>query len=255
MNLSAAWMMQNVCKNDNDIATRNRLIAEHLPLVKRIVHRIAVHLPSHVDINDLIQTGIVGLIQSIDRYDPMRDNSLATYAAFRIRGSVLCELRSRDVLSRGNRKKVRDMQKACARLEQKLGRDAEDWEVAAELKMTAQEFEDVRRMAGLSLVSLDDVDPTSGNDRENLLRQLVNDDEQDVQTLTRIKEIRAALTSAIDTLPEKEKMVISLYYGDELTLKEVGAVLGVSESRISQIHSSAVTRLRKKLVKSGVVDA
>jgi RNA polymerase sigma factor for flagellar operon FliA len=253
MNLSAAWMIENAYRNDTGV--RDRLITEYLPFVRRIVYRMAVHLPSNVDVDDLVQAGIIGLIQSIDRYDATRDNSLATYAAFRIRGAVLCELRSRDVLSRGNRKKVREMRKAYIRLEQQLGRDAEDVEVAAELGMTAQEFEDIRRIAGTSLVSLEDMELTSGCDKENLLKQLVSGEEQDALALTRIKEIRIALASAIETLPEKEKMVISLYYADELTLKEIGEVLGVSESRVSQIHSRAVMRLRRKLIKSGIVDA
>ncbi len=253
MNLSAAWLIENAYRKDT--GARDRLITEYLPFVRRIVYRMAVHLPSNVDVDDLVQAGIIGLIQSIDRYDATRDNSLATYAAFRIRGAVLCELRSRDVLSRGNRKKVREMQKAYIRLEQQLGRDVEDGEVAAELGMTAQEFEDIRRIAGISLVSLDDMELTSGGDKENLLKLLVSDEEQDALALTRIKEIRIALASAIETLPEKEKMVISLYYADELTLKEIGEVLGVSESRVSQIHSRAIMRLRRKLIKSGMVDA
>jgi len=239
---------------EDDATTRNRLITEYLPFVKRIVHRMAVNLPATVDVNDLINAGVIGLIQSIDRYDPERDNTLATYASFRIRGAVLSELRSRDVLSRGNRKKVREMQRAWVNLEQRLGREAEDWEVAQELGMSTDEFEDIRQMSGISFISLDDVDVTSKNDKENLLQQLVSGDAPDALMMTRSKEIRTGLVAAIDGLPEKEKMVVSLYYVDELTLKEIGEVMNLTESRICQIHSGAIIRLRKNLIKNGILD-
>jgi len=232
---------------------RNRLITEYLPLVKRIVHRIAVHLPAHVDVDDLINAGIIGLIQSVDRYDPTRDNTLATFASFRIRGAVLSELRSRDVLSRGNRKKVREMQQTWVHLEKKLGREVEGWEVARELRLTADEFNDLQRIAGISFVSLDDMDSPSNPEKEKLLSQFVSGEDQDALMLTRASEIRAALAKAIDTLSERERMVISLYYVDELTLKEIGEVMNLTESRISQIHSAVLMRLRKKLVKDGVL--
>ncbi len=252
MNPSSAVVNESPYRDDD--ATRNRLITEYLPFVKRIVHRMAVYLPSHVDIDDLMNAGIIGLIQSIDRFDPTRDNTLATFAAFRIRGSVLSELRSRDVLSRGNRKKVREMQQTWIQMEKKLGREVEEWEVATEMGLSADELNDLQRMASISFVSLDDMDPESGGEKEKLFSQLVSGEDQDALMLTRASEIRAALSIAIDTLSEKEKMVISLYYVDELTLKEIGAVMNLTESRISQIHSAVLMRLRKKLVKEGVID-
>jgi RNA polymerase sigma factor for flagellar operon FliA len=213
-----------------------------------------VYLPSHVDIDDLMNAGIIGLIQSVDRFDPTRDNTLATFAAFRIRGAVLSELRSRDVLSRGNRKKVREMQQTWIQMEKKLGREVEGWEVATEMGLSADELNDLQRMASISFVSLDDMDPESSGEKEKLFSQLVSGEDQDALKLTRASEIRAALSKSIDTLSEKEKMVISLYYVDELTLKEIGAVMNLTESRISQIHSAVLMRLRKKLVKEGVID-
>ncbi len=139
MNLSAAKMTASPYRDEE--MSRNRLITDYLPFVKRIVHRMAVHLPAHVDVDDLMNAGVIGLIQSIDRYDPLRDNTLATFASFRIRGAVLSELRSRDVLSRGNRKKVREMQQTWIHLENKTGREVEAWEVARELGISADEFE------------------------------------------------------------------------------------------------------------------
>ena len=117
----------------NDASYRDQLISEYLPYVKRIVHRIAVHLPSTIDIDDLMNVGVIGLIQAVDRYDPKRDNKFMTYAVFRIKGAVLSELRARDYLSRSSRKKARELERACAKLEQKLGREAGDEEVAREL--------------------------------------------------------------------------------------------------------------------------
>lgn len=252
MNLSAAEMTASSYWHDE--MTRDRLITEYLPFVKRIVHRMAVHLPAHVDVDDLMNAGVIGLIQSIDRYDPARDNTLATFASFRIRGAVLSELRSRDVLSRGNRKKVREMQQTWILLEKKHGREVEDWEVAAELGMSSDEFDDLQRMAGISFVSLDDMDSPSNNEREKLLSHFVSGEDQDALMLTRASEIRTALAKAIDALTDRERKVVSLYYVDELTLKEIGEVMNLTESRISQIHSAVILRLRKKLVKEGVLD-
>jgi RNA polymerase sigma factor for flagellar operon FliA len=207
-----------------------------------------------VDVDDLMNAGVIGLIQSIDRYDPARDNTLATFASFRIRGAVLSELRSRDVLSRGNRRKVREMQQTWIELEKKLGRDVEGWEVARELKMTEEELGDLQRMAGISFVSLDDMDSPSNSEKEMLLSHFVSGEDQDALMLTRASEIRTALSKAIDGLTDRERMVISLYYVDELTLKEIGEVMNLTESRISQIHSAVIMRLRKKLVKDGALD-
>ena len=252
MNLSIASMVESPYRDEG--VTRNRLITEYLPFVKRIVHRIAVHLPSYVDVEDLIHAGIIGLIQSIDRYDPTRDNTLATFAMFRIRGAVLSELRSRDVLSRGNRKKVREMQQTWIHLEKKLAREVEAWEVAREMGLTADELDDLQRLAGISFVSLDDMDSPSNSEKEKLLSHFVSGEDQDALMLTRASEIRAALAKAIDELTDREKMVISLYYVEELTLKEIGEVMNLTESRISQIHSAVIVRLRKKLIKKGILD-
>lgn len=232
---------------------RDRTIIEYLPLVKRIVSKMAANLPPYVDVSDLTNAGVIGLIQSIDRFDPTKDNTLATFAAFRIRGAVLGELRSRDVLSRGNRKKVREMKQIWIQLEKKLGREVEEWEVAMEMGLTADELSDLRHMSNISFVSIDNSDPELDDDNDKLLNQLVSDD-QDALMLTRMSEIRKALSKSIDTLSEREKMVISLYYEDELTLKEIGAVMNLTESRISQIHSSVLMRLRKKLAKEDAID-
>jgi len=210
-------------------ATSEKLIHEYLPYVKRIVQRIATHLPASVDVEDLMNVGVMGLIQAVDRFDPKRDNKFMTYAIFRIKGAVLSELRSRDFLSRSSRRKLRELEQTCQKMEQRLGRDVEDVEVAEEL--------------GLS----------SRDEKEKLMNFLVHN-EEDALSQTRLREIKSALARAIEQLPEKERLVISLYYLDELTMKETGEVLHITESRVSQIHSQTIMRLRNKLRKERLLD-
>lgn len=236
----------------NDASYRDQLISEYLPYVKRIVHRIAVHLPSTIDIDDLMNVGVIGLIQSVDRYDPKRDNKFMTYAAFRIKGAVLSELRSRDFLSRSNRRKIRDLENTYLKLEQKLGREVEDVEVAQEMKVNVEQVYRTKQMSSISFISFEELGYSSRDEKEKLMSYLVEDD--DALTLTRLKEIKEAVASAIEQLPEKERLVISLYYLEELTMKETGKVLNITESRVSQIHSQAVRRLRAKLRKKKLID-
>jgi len=231
-----------------DDLNRDQLITEYLPYVKRIVHRIAVHLPSTIDIDDLMNVGVIGLIQAVDRYDPKRDNKFMTYAVFRIRGAVLSELRSRDFLSRANRRKIRDLENVHLKLEQKLGREVDDFEVAQEMGVDIEQVHRTKQMSGISFISFEELGFSSKDEKGKLINYLVDSDD-DALVMTRLKELKAAVAGAIEQLPEKERLVISLYYLDELTMKETGNVLNVTESRVSQIHSQAVMRLRAKLKK------
>jgi RNA polymerase sigma factor for flagellar operon FliA len=234
--------------------SREQFILLYLPYVKRIVHRIAIHLPPNVDTEDLINVGVIGLIQAIDRYDSSRDNKFTTYAAFRIRGAVLSELRSRDFLSRANRKKIRELEKAYLKLESKMGREVDDEELAEEMGISLEQLYRIRQMSTISFISYEELGYTSNNDKEKLISSLVRDDAKDVLTLTGLKQLKMAIAESIEDLPEKEKLVLSLYYMEELTMKETGKVLGVTESRVSQLHSQAVIRLRSKLRKSNLLD-
>ena len=216
--------------------------------MKRIVQRLAVHLPSTVDIDDLMNVGVIGLIQAVDRYDPRRDNKFMTYAIFRIKGAVLSELRARDFLSRSNRRKIREFENVFMRLEQKLGREAEDNEVAQELGVDLEQVYRTKQMSSISFISLEELGVSSRDEKEKLLSYLINNDD-DALSLTKLKELREAMAQAIRQLPEKERLVISLYYLEELTMKETGKVLGITESRVSQIHSQAILHLRTKLRK------
>ena len=238
--------------NKNDSSYRDQLITEYLPYVKRIVHRIAVHLPSTIDIDDLMNVGVIGLIQAVDRYDPKRDNKFMTYAVFRIKGAVLSELRSRDFLSRSNRRKIRELENVHLKLEQKLGREVDDVEIAQELGVDLEQIYRTKQMSSISFISFEELGFSSREEKEKLLAYLVDNDD-DALTLTRLKEIKEAVARAIEQLPEKEKLVISLYYLKELTMKETGKVLNITESRVSQIHSQAIMRLRAKLKKEKLI--
>lgn len=246
---TAQTTLKSIDKNGSSY--RDQLITEYLPYVKRIVHRIAVHLPSTIDIDDLMNVGVIGLIQAVDRYDPGRDNKFMTYAVFRIKGAVLSELRSRDFLSRSNRRKIRDLETACLKLEQKLGREVDDEEVAKDLGIGVEQVYKTKQMSSISFISFEELGFSSRDEKEKLLNYLVDND--DALTLTRLKELKEAVARAIEQLPEKEKLVISLYYLEELTMKEAGKVLDITESRVSQIHSQAILRLRAKLKKEKLI--
>ncbi|HDM10637.1 MAG TPA: FliA/WhiG family RNA polymerase sigma factor [Desulfobacteraceae bacterium] len=236
-----------------DRPSRAQLITEYLPYVKSIVQRMAMHLPPNVEIDDLINAGIIGLIEAVDNYDPGRDNKFITYAMFRIRGAVLGELRSNDFHSRQNRRKIRELERAYLKLEQKLGREVKDEEVAKELGLNLDQFYQTKKMASISFISLEEIGDASKEEKERLATYL-NSDTEDALDLIGLREIEDAVAGAIEQLPEKEKLVISLYYREELTMKEIGKILDITESRVSQIHSQAVIHLRAKLRKEGLIE-
>ena len=235
-----------------NFALRDELITEYLPYVKSIAHRMAVHLPPSVEADDLVNAGVIGLMNAIERYDSTRENKFITYALFRIRGAMLSELRSRDFLSRSNRSKIRELEKAYQDLNLKLGREAKDDEVAEKLGVSLDEFYDIRKMSTMSFVSFEEIGSLSSEEKDGLMHLLVDGDSDDPLGLAGLKEMRSAIADSIDQLKEKERMVVSLYYWDELTMKEIGKVLGITESRVSQIHSSALTQLRGRLRRGGV---
>jgi len=235
----------------NDPDARDSVITSYLPHVKRIVHRMAVHLPANVEIDELVNAGIIGLIQAVDRFDPSRDNKFITYATFRIKGAVLSELRSRDYLGRSVRKKVRDLDNTYSMLEHKLGREVQDEEVAAEMGVSLDKMYQIKKMSGISFISFEEIGCSTKEEKDSLMSSMFNGGIKDALTMTRLKELQKAIAAAIDNLPEKERLVIALYYQDGLTMKEAGKVLNVTESRVSQIHSQAIIHLRGKLRKAG----
>lgn len=234
---------------------RDQLIAEYIPYVKNIAHRIAVHLPPVVDVDDLINAGVIGLMDAIERYDPSMGNKFITYGACRIRGAVLSELRSRDHFSRSDRSKIRELEKTYEEMEKTLGREVKDVEVADELEIGLDEFYQIRKMSSTSFVGFDEIGDFSKEEKDGFLSSFVDGSGEDPLSLARVKELSDSIAEAIEALPEKEKLVISLYYWDELTMKEIGKVLDITESRVSQIHSKAVIHLKAKLKKKGLMGA
>lgn len=232
-----------------DVTERDALILEYAPQIKYIAHRLLRRLPSHVMLDDLISAGVIGLIDAVDKFDPSRKIQFKTYAAFRIRGAMLDELRSQDWVPRTVRQRASVLGKAYEEIEQREGRAAADEEVAEAMGLTLEGFYELLNTArGLSLVSMNlgADDDTSLLDRRILESLTVQADEGPLNLLKK-KELQAHMAQIIDQLPEKEKAVVSLYYYEELNMKEIGRVLDVTESRVSQIHTKAMLRMRGKL--------
>ncbi|MRR36335.1 FliA/WhiG family RNA polymerase sigma factor [bacterium] len=230
---------------------RAKVINEFSPLIKYIASRIAIRLPPHIDLNDLINAGVIGLIDAIEKFDASKQIKFKTYAEFRIRGAILDELRSMDWVPRSVRQKARKVEDAYARLEYSLGRPASDEEVAFEMKVDIDTFHKLlSETASVSLLSLDDLGEDDADlSKRNLLEYILQDEKDWPSHKIRYAEFREIVAKGIQSLPEKERMVISLYYYDELTMKEIGHVLKFTESRVSQIHTKAVLRLRSKMQK------
>jgi RNA polymerase sigma factor for flagellar operon FliA len=235
----------------DNVLLNDQSILKYLPFVKNVVHRIAVHLPPTVEVDDLINAGVIGLMNAMENYDHRRDNKFSTYAVFRIRGAVLSELRARDYLSRSSRSKIRELMTANEALEQRLGREPTDQEIAEEMKLDLDGFYKIRAMSNMSFVSFEEMGLSMNEEKASLMSFLIDGSGKDPSKLTGLKELKRCIADAIEELPEKEKLVISLYYWDELTMKEIGATLEITESRVSQIHSQAILHLRKKLGKMG----
>jgi RNA polymerase sigma factor for flagellar operon FliA len=230
-------------------AERDQLIIQYAPWVKFIALRMAAKLPSHIQAEDLISAGIIGLIDALDKFNPAREVQFKTYAQIRIQGAIKDELRSLDWASRSMRQKVKRLEQAYATLEQELGRPPSSEEVASSMGIEIDAFEALLEDAkGTSLVSLEELDQgPASEDKSTLLEALLTRRDEDPLELLNLHALKKALTQAIAELPEKERLVLSLYYYEELTMKEVGKVLSLTESRISQLHTQAVLRLRGKL--------
>jgi RNA polymerase sigma factor for flagellar operon FliA len=227
---------------------KKKIIKEYAPLVKFIAQKIAVRLPANIELDDLLSAGVIGLMDAIDKYDPARDNKFKTYAEFRIRGAILDELRAQDWIPRSMREKAKNIERAFAKLEQKLGRMVTEDEAAKELGMPLEEFqESLHQCKSISLLSLDEVGTFSNGDRKSLMGLLESGKGSNPLVQIASAELRDVVAKAIQELPEKQRMVLALYYYEDLNLKEIGDVLEVTESRVSQLHTQAVLRLRSKL--------
>lgn len=232
-------------------ADKDKLILEYAPLIKFIAQKIAVRLPSNIELDDLISSGVIGLMDAIDKYDSTRDNKFKTYAEFRIRGAILDELRAQDWVPRSIRDKAKLLDKTLVQLEVDLGRVATDDEVSKALNMSIEEYHDlINQVRPVSLLSIDEAQTFSNVDKKSILNILEGTKLNNPYNQLNVKTIKNVVTQAIEELPERQRLVLSLYYYEDLNLKEIGKVLRVTESRVSQLHAQAVTRLRAKLLQT-----
>ena len=221
---------------------RNALIRQYQPLVHRLAHHMMAKLPASVEVDDLIQVGLIGLSEALSRYETGQGAQFETFATQRIRGAMLDELRENDWMSRGSRKNQKDIEQALRRLEHQLGRSPIESEIAAELGLSLSDYQSLLgKVRGTQLIYLEDMG-RSGEDDDGFLDRHVADNDADPLNLLGDQRLRQALVAAIKTLPEREQFVMSMYYEQDMNLKEIAAVLNITESRVCQLHSQAVAR-------------
>ena len=227
---------------------RDALIRQHLPLVRRLATHMMAKLPPNVELDDLVQVGMIGLTEALSRYEASQGVQFETFATQRIRGAMLDELRNGDWMSRSSRKGQKDIERAIHRLEQTLGRSPLESEIAQEMGMELQEYQQLLgKVRGTQLLYLEDLGRGSSNDGDDFLDRHLADQQLDPASLLRSQRLRGALVQAITQLPEREQYVMGMYYEQDMNLKEIAAVLGVTESRVCQLHSQAIARLRAKM--------
>jgi len=234
---------------DIDAASMERLVTQYAPLIKFIASRMALRLPPHISLDDLISSGMVGLLDAIKKFDPKKNINFKTYAEFRIRGAILDELRSLDWIPRSIRRKTSELEKANTSLQKELGRPAEAEEIAASMGLSIEEYYHLLdETKGISLLDLDTVRQNLPNLSEEELYEILQDESaRDPFITLHFAELREILMKALECLPDKGKLLISLYYYEELTMKEIGEIMGYTESRISQMHTQAILHLCAKL--------
>jgi RNA polymerase sigma factor FliA len=237
-------------KSSGDERARERLVVAYSPLVKYVAGRMGSGLPAHVEESDLISYGLGGLINAIQRFDLTREIKFETYAITRIRGAIIDELRTLDWVPRSVRARAREFERVNMKLEARLQRAPTDDEMATELSISVDDFQDaLLQISNSTIVALDELwsSADASGDQVSLLDTIADRNAPDPQMMVDDSELRDRIADAIAALPEREKLVVALYYYENLTLREIGEVLGVTESRVSQLHTKAVLRLRSKL--------
>lgn len=227
---------------------KNQVIMEYAPLIKFIAQKIASRLPSNIELDDLVSSGAIGLMDAIEKYNPERDNKFKTYAEFRIRGAMLDELRAQDWVPRSVRDKAKMLNRVVMAIEAQTGQTPGDEEIADKLNIPMEEYYSlVNQVRPVSMVSIDDQATFSNVDKKSLLGLLqacrINDPHNNLDD----KVIKEMITRTIGGLPERQRLVLSLYYYEDLNLREIGKILRVTESRVSQLHAQAISRLKLKL--------
>ncbi|NIM99943.1 MAG: FliA/WhiG family RNA polymerase sigma factor [candidate division Zixibacteria bacterium] len=233
-------------KKDHDPQVRQRLLEQYLPLVKNVAGRMAMGFPKSVELSDLVNTGVIGLIEALSNFDPSRGVKFETYAVPRIRGAILDELRSLDWVPRSTRAKSREIERTVSKLENKLGRPPSARELAKSLKVSSEElFSTLDDVSSTTMLSLDELIYKEEDNRQVPRVETLEDLSCD-NVLGDLEkgELKTYMTQAVSHLSEQERLVVALYYYEELTLKEIGEVMQISESRVSQIHTKAVFKLR-----------
>jgi RNA polymerase sigma factor for flagellar operon FliA len=222
------------------------LIKQYSPLVRRLAHQMIAKLPANVEVDDLIQVGLIGLTDALSRFDAEQGVQFETFATQRIRGAMLDELRGGDWMSRGTRRQQREIEVAVHKVEQRLGRAPREDEIAAEMGLALAEYQELLgKVRGTQLVYLEDMSGDDGD--EDYLDRHVADESANPVAMLQDHRMREALVAAIKNLPEREQFVMSMYYEHDMNLKEIAAVLKVTESRVCQLHSQSIARLRVKL--------
>jgi RNA polymerase sigma factor for flagellar operon FliA len=241
-------------KEGGDQSAREGLVVAYSPLVKFVAGRTGARLPSHVDPADLISYGMIGLVDAMERFEPRREIRFETFAMQRIRGAIIDGLRSLDWVPRSVRSRARDIEAANSKLEHELGRAPTDEELAGRLKMSQGDLQEaLLQISNSSILALEELwmAPDASGDKVSLFDTIEDESAPDPQAALDTNEVKDRLSEAIQDLPERETLVVALYYFANLTLREIGEVLGVTESRVSQVHSKAVLRLRSRLKSTG----
>lgn len=238
-------------RRDKTRSVRDFLVEKYSPLVKYVAGKVAIGMPQNVEFDDLVSYGSFGLLDAIEKFDPDRDIKFKTYAMTRVRGSIFDELRSIDWIPRSIRQKAKQVEETIATLENKLGHTVDDEDIAKEMNLSLDELHTLlTKISGTSMISLNDIWYLGDdNDEVSFMETLESPQNLNPDTLIEKEEIKGVIVEAIKHLPDKEKKVIVLYYYEDLTLKEIGEVLEVTESRISQLHTKAIMRLRGKLMR------
>ena len=226
---------------------RNALIRQYQPLVRKLAHHMMAKLPANVQVDDLIQVGLIGLSEALSRFEATQGVQFETFATQRIRGAMLDELRENDWVSRGTRKSQKEIEEAMRSLEHRLGRSPLESEIAAHLGLSLSDYQSLlTKVRGTQLIYLEDLNHGHEDD-DSFLERHVGDADADPLAVLRDQRLRAALVAAIKNLPEREQLIMSMYYEQDMNLKEIAAVLDVTESRVCQLHSQSIARLRAKM--------
>ncbi len=248
------WQLYRKARNPR---IRDYFVRQYAPLVKYVAGKVAIGMPNNVEFDDLVGFGVFGLFDAIEKFDPDKHVKFKTYAVTRIRGAIFDELRSIDWVPRSVRQKTREVEEAIRKLEASLGRAASDQEIARAMRMDLKDFHHLMlKISGTSVLSLNEVwYAGDDNDKISIVESIESPSSLNPDTIVEKEEIKRVIIEAINELPEKDKKVLILYYYEDLTLKEIGEVLEVTESRVSQLHTKAIMRLRARLynVKKGVL--